>query len=553
MLAKLRRRLSAMAIACMVLPGCGLVQRYPRGPVSGQFETTNCFAPIEIVKAKCPDPPPSTTRIEDGVACAETTRNAFGEFLVCREERQLLAGGAIAVVAAGAAGVATAGISSVAAASLGATSGAGLALEVALYNKPKSKAYADASVQLQCVIGDSVPLQGKLPQLKSIDGGTDPITGASIGSATEIDNDLNELQKCEDQHSLSPSDDAAYRLTSGEYALAKRREAFASSRLNSLGIDIALTVQNIDERAFAQSQSGVPDPDQIEKGVQAISVPMPSSKGAAGGGAAGGGAAREEAEALPPPRCGVNVAATLKEISTATSALNQTLEAIRLSDPGFPQCLAIKAYDDTSSTSQSKSSTGKSSSTGKTTSKTKSNSNSGSPGSDNSSNNSSTTTDKIGSDSSPATSPTKIAFQVMPSDQVNVDKDTSTVEIKVVGGSAPYYAIAVDSGVGITQATQTDQFVSYEATLAAEAKPPQRLLVGDQGGSVEVVYISAAKKTAQPPANPPKRPKQAKPADLPKQGKPCAKKPVPAPAKPAAEAAPSPIADASAYSPTGGY
>src|SRR5580704_8328097 len=146
-------RLSILALitaGVLLSSGCGLVQRYPEGPVSKNFENTSCV---------------DTIKIETGVSCAEATRNIFGEFLVCREERQLITGGAIATLAAAASGVAAAGVSWVAAASLGATSGAGLGLEVALYNKPKTKAYADASVQLQCVVDDTVPMQGKLDEL----------------------------------------------------------------------------------------------------------------------------------------------------------------------------------------------------------------------------------------------------------------------------------------------------------------------------------------------------------------------------------------------------
>ena len=484
------------------------MQRYPDGPVTAKFEDTWCFDRIGIENAACPAPGPATT-IEAGVQCAQATRDTFGEFLTCREERQLIAGGAIATLAAAASGVAAAGVSWVAAASLGATAGAGLGLEVALYNKAKTKAYSDASVQLQCVIGDSTPLEGKFDQLSQNDLGSDSVTNESFDSTTQIDAALNALQNCEAGGHLSAIDDASYRLVAAEYTITKRREAYAKARLNTMGPDIVLSVHNIDVRAFAASQSGVPDPDQIEKGVQAVSVPMPSAKGAGAGGKAGG----VPAAAAAPATCSSgSVQPMLAKIQVATAALNRSLEGIRLTDTGFPTCLAIKAYDEGSSSSS------KSSSTSKTAGKSKS---SGSSPSDDSSSTGGAAAKP--SDSTPQAPPTKLAFQVMPSDNLNLDPDTSSATVKVTGGVAPYYAVAVDPEVSIQQATQTDPFVSYQVGLLPNAKKGGRLLVADQGGSLELVYVNPAPpKPANPPkpAAPakPKAPKNPKPAAVPSPG-----------------------------------
>jgi len=90
----------------------------------------------------------------------------FGGFLECREAEQIAFGTSIAALAAGAAGVAGAGVSTVAATSLAGAAGAGLGLDYILYNKAKTKAYADAVAQLQCVIAASAPLKDLPQQVK---------------------------------------------------------------------------------------------------------------------------------------------------------------------------------------------------------------------------------------------------------------------------------------------------------------------------------------------------------------------------------------------------
>jgi len=121
----IRIRLYALAVGVFTLPGCAFFELYPPGPVAHNFIDSSCFATQPTPMCDVNDD------LTKAIQCATDTRNNFGTFLRCREDRQLAAGTAIGVLAAGAAGVAAAGISAVAAASLGATAGAGIRLEIA--------------------------------------------------------------------------------------------------------------------------------------------------------------------------------------------------------------------------------------------------------------------------------------------------------------------------------------------------------------------------------------------------------------------------------------
>src|SRR5579864_3085458 len=107
-----RRLWALLLITCC---GCAL---YPPGPVTHRYDlySASCNAPfgnIEAAKsqgnADCAPVTPVSNDLDQSIRCAQTTRDVYGGFLVCREWRQLAAGGAIALLAAGAAGVAAAG------------------------------------------------------------------------------------------------------------------------------------------------------------------------------------------------------------------------------------------------------------------------------------------------------------------------------------------------------------------------------------------------------------------------------------------------------------
>jgi hypothetical protein len=145
--------------------------------------------------------------------------------------------------------------------------------------------------------------------------------------------------------------------------------------------------------------------------------------------------------------------------------LNEKVASADLPQRNFPECLAIKAFDEASaSTSAGSSAKGSSNS-----SKSSSNKSSSTSKSDSSNSDSSKSTDGgTSNDSSPAQKPDKISFQVLPSDTVSAERG-KTATIKLVGGTPPYYVIPVDGNVDLVNATQTDLFVSYEVQLTRDS------------------------------------------------------------------------------------
>ena len=88
-----------------------------------------------------------------------------------------------------------------------------------------------------------------------------------------------------------------------------------------------------------------------------------------------------------------------------------------------------------------------------------------------------------------------------------MDKDTSRATIRIVGGKPPYYVEAVDPGVKVIRASQTDVFVSFEIQRTAQGNAEPRVLCGDQAGSEEVVYISSPAPAKSSGATPKPKPK----------------------------------------------
>ncbi len=303
----------ALVLSLLELTGCSLFRLYPPGPVTKTFQCPSIIP--DYVAPTC-----TSQTIPAAIKCAEDTRNLFAQFLYCREQRQLGVGVAIAVLAAAAASVAAAGESAVAATALGGTAGSGLALTYVTQNKEKTKAYADAMTQLQCTISESTPLQDLLVELKNID-------------SKYICLDIERNSKA----SKTEKEETSQIWT--KYKLAKERENVVQIRLSQLGQDIFSTVQTIDVRAFAASQKGIPDADQIQKAVQSVSGSIP------------------KLPELPKQNPGNPISPCSKElVEEATRKLSGILDAIQLPKPGFPECLALKAYDESSGNSSDKSS-----------------------------------------------------------------------------------------------------------------------------------------------------------------------------------------------------
>ena len=444
---------STRAVLCefalLWLSSCTLL--YPAGPETRKFACANETATENAVKLCFEDGSAgsdqkvsgtcggrgatlATCDIGTAVACATSTRDLYADFLLCRENLQLTAGASIVSLASAAAAVATAG-SSVAAVSLGAPAGGFLGLDYAMYNKAKTKAYADATVQLQCVIRQSESLPAAWKDIE--------------GKFLAYDTAAKALELC----SPAPGQQAQFDLLSAQHKVAVKQEGWTRTQLERLGPEIAATVQTIDVTAFAASQSGVPDAAQIEKGVQAVSVSMPKISSTAS-----------------IPECSEALLAT----DQAAVAFRQSLARLQLPEAGFSDCMALKAYAPTATSPSS-------------TVSSKPSSSATAAASDDASSPSAA----AASSSTISQKPTKIAFQILPSDNQLIDtsKGDGTTTIKVVGGTAPYYAVALTKNVAIVHATQTDTFVSYQ--VAVPKGESGRVLMADQGGSWEVVNVTA--------------------------------------------------------------
>ena len=329
----------------------------------------------DTLQAECAVP---SADIGSAIKCPKDTRDVFGGFLECREDEQLAFGTSIATLAAGAAGVAAAGISTIAAISLGGASGAGLGLDYILYNKPKTKAYADAVAQLQCVIGVSAPLKDRAgavgqfeltdytdalldlryyannfprylknqryPAKKTAMEATAEANGAPptflnfLRMSVPTDQFVSAQNYCGDPYEIN--------LVEAQYKLAKSRAQFASRRLNALRTDIPMTTETISVRAFAASQAGVPDAEQIQKGAQAASSFMPKA------------ATTGKAEGI---RCDEIV----PNAQAAIANLDHALDGAEFPKSGFPECLALKAYEDSGASDSSKNSKSSNAKSGK--------------------------------------------------------------------------------------------------------------------------------------------------------------------------------------------
>jgi hypothetical protein len=488
--ASARIRLIPLALACILfLAGCSSL--YPPSPGTRGFNKYSCLDPegslesvftkgtdapqtdaqtLTDLKTACPDPfDPSDPRfatdvgLNDGVKCARTVRDIYGGFLLCRERDQIAYGLGIAGLAAGAAGVAAAGISAVAAASLGATAGAGLGFDYLIYSKDKTKAYADATTQLQCIVGQAAPLMRIHLEDSDLPDGLLANPPACIGNKSDV------------------------YLARAQYAILQSRSRYFKDRFDLAGLDILSTVQTIGVRTFTASQSGVPDADQIQKAAQSVTSLMPKAPSAPSAAKGPSGAAKGPSAAIALPSCSDLLTGAKDKIS----ALNESLAEVKLPKPGFPECLALSAFSSAAPTSKSTSSAKPTPSAKPSPASKPSPAASPADG----------TADKpsAGDTSSPQKSQTIVFGAAPTSNVVNVDKDTSSATVKIVGGTPPYYAVAVDPGVGVT-----DLFGTFEVTLNPVAVGEYRVLIGDQAGADIVMFVKPPKPPAKKPDSPPK-------------------------------------------------
>lgn len=154
--------------------------------------------------------------------------------------------------------------------------------------------------------------------------------------------------------------------------------------------------------------------------------------------------------------------------------------SINVPKEGFADCLAIDAFEQPPP-AKTKPNTSAGSKPSK--SKTGASGDAASPTSDPSGDG------KGASNDTPAQVPSKIAFEVLPSDSISVPQGSPAApNIKLMGGTPPYYWAVIDpDDVSIVQASQNDLFVSLEAQPLN--KDGGRVLVGDQAGAIEIVLV----------------------------------------------------------------
>ncbi len=531
-----RGSLALAAVYLLAISGCGAM--YPKGPVTQEFvnppinyclsspslsdvsphergtqgKTDICKVGEGIPNydtdyAKCTDDKckrnrckpicdDSETEVSRALGCTRKTEVLYGIFLECREKGQIAGGVGLVALAAGAAGVAAAGVSAAAAASLGATAGAGLGMDYLLYSKEKTKAYANGVARLQCISSESIGMKDAKTKLDGLDKDRKlDLSGLDKATCTVTDSDPKKSDSGQQR---------GFRLADAEYSLSRRREKYVQNRTDQLPPEIVSTVKTIDARAFAASQAGVPDGDQIEKAIQSVGVALPSAKSAK---APGGGQAMTSASIEQAPKSSPACDKVIEDLSRATSAIKDKLKGISVPKEGFSDCLAIEAFEQqapgkTNANTSSKSKTPKS--------QTGTNGNTGSSPSDSPSSGNA----KSPSNDTPAQIPDKIAFQILPSDTISVPMEKNSASagsdptsppggsgsnsvspspaipnIKIIGGTPPYYWSVLDpKDVSVIQASQNDLFVSLEAQPLN--KSGGRILIGDQAGATEIVTVS---------------------------------------------------------------
>jgi hypothetical protein len=429
--------------------------------------------------------------IDASLECTAATRNSYADFLNCREDFQTAAGYGIASLAAAGAAFAV-GVSAVAGVALGGTAAAGLGLDYIAYSPAKTQAYANATEQLQCVLYDSSTLTHTWPQLDN--------------ALRELQGTLNQPLPLCTPYSIQPllpqlcrvSDDEKllYNDLIAEDSIAQQQACYAQASFNRVGRDIFATTRNIDVRAFAAAQNGIPGPNTIQTAMQAASTIPGMSPSAAK-------SANPAPQAFVPPGAEISLPlCSLDKAQVAAIRFRQILKQVQLPQPGFPDCIALSSNAPAPSGSPSTATSG----------------NSGNPGGGGQNQNPSS-----------AQKPVAVPFQVLPvtapstggggggtvdlrTDRVQVpvsEKVGGTTVIKIVGGTPPYYAQPVPGPspvASIIHETETDPFVSFQVQVPFPQKSSkatqQRVLFGDQAGSQQFVDLIPVTPTPTPTKTP---------------------------------------------------
>jgi hypothetical protein len=464
-----------ITLACFSSAGCvhvaGSVKTTARSIASGYHRMTELYpSTSELSQISCLNPPldqekkacgvceKSLNNIESdtgttggqscpmsaALSCAENTRIVDEDFLMCREKRQLIVGTGIALLAAGAGGAAIAG-STIVAVATGSIAGAGLGLDAATYNSSKSSAFGTAAGALDCIVRKTLPAQ---EALKDIDNTFANFENVSISCPS----------------GTTASSTAA--LYEAEKNIAQSQKDAAHKQLDSFGFNVFAATRTAQIAAFVGSQNGIPTPTQIQTAIQNMSISLPT----------------------PTVPKAEEAACKLPEAESAAIAFHVALSHFQLPDPMFQQCLSANTGNGGSSSAATKNVGNGGTSQG----------NGGSPdgggtqgGGGSQSGNGSQSS---GNQSSGGSQP----FTVQPATNstvcVNNKNQDAGATLQVTGGTPPYYFAAVDLGVTVS---------APEVRLDKGDAKGGRVLVGDQAGSQQVIYVTSSIPTVCPTPTPP--------------------------------------------------
>jgi hypothetical protein len=408
-------------------------------------------------------------KIEEALECAETTRQVDADFLMCREERQLGVGALIASMGAGSGGAFTAG-SILAAGIVGSIAGGALGLDYGTFNSAKSPAFGNATAQVDCIYRSTLPTKAELTRIET--------------KYKSFDQALQSVHKDSTGYDCRDYDEGTiWRLYASEDLVGYTQEKYAEEQVADFGVNVYLAVVSSQVGAFAASQSGIVTPASIGSGLTAESYTIPGPT-----------------QSQYPP---INQAAAAKmaksmvnsgivdscrnqfsKVEQAGTDFRASLAAFQLPDPQFQACLSLSSSAPAAASPTSASPSGSKSPKGAPSSGATPPPAGGAP---NSSpvGPSATPSGSAGAPAGSGASP--LTVQILTNNAaVDDSKFSAGASLQVTGGVPPYYWIAVDDGVDVVN---PEVRLQKAADLPAAANPIKRVLIADQGGSQQIVYV----------------------------------------------------------------
>jgi hypothetical protein len=328
------------------MTGCAELQLslYPEGAVISQVRCgkspNNFDKDLTDEKTTAKD---GNELLESAIKKAEDSRTSYGHFLYCGEKRQLTVGTLAVGLTGGALGLASAGTHTLTAAALGAGAGTLLGVDMFLFNRDKTKAYATAMSQLQCVIEKGHEVS-ESPEF-SYAAGEGSAFAVRLGA---IEKELNRLGPQGDC-AADPTWAAIVARRSLDLAAATALRDEAARRPAKVAYEVLRARRVVDVQAFASSQASVPDGAALKSAIESVGIAMPTIKKESTDGGDGDGTVGTNAvDVLPDaktkkigdrPRCQAADKDTLKAASDALDVIEQALVALKLPDSGIAACL----------------------------------------------------------------------------------------------------------------------------------------------------------------------------------------------------------------------